>query len=463
MIDIRTPGDHERKKLLGFQEDHFNDLKSSKITPAHLQKHLVAFANADGGELYVGVEDKKVKGPRIRGFKNIEDANDHIKVLLEETQPGIENVELEMINFGSRGYVLHVIIPKSPHVHYTSDGQCYLRLNASSNKILGRRITELAYAKGHYSYETVAVSGLEVEDIVSNAYIKEYMQRIQSSLPPDKFLKKQGLLVNSDVGKVPSVGCVLLFDDEPQATLDTRCAIKIYRLKTTNKDYKRGYLSGAPITIEGPIEYQIYQVLRCVEELLKDASYNVNGKIIKLQYPSEALKEILVNAVIHRDYSLNDDIHVKIYDNRIEIISPGTLPGYITKDNILDERYSRNPKIVRLLHKLPDPVNMDIGEGLNTAFNALNKAGLVEPTIEELENSVVVTIKHQKLASLEDEILNYLKDNDSVANRDIRKLTGEESENKVKKAFQKLREKGEIEPVNPNATPFQYKWKKCKR
>ena len=68
-------------------------------------------------------------------------------------------------------------------------------------------------------------------------------------------------------------------------------------------------------------------------------------------------------------YSLNDDIHVKIYDNRIEVISPGKLPRYMTVGNIYDERFSRNPNLVRLLQNLPDPVNHDIGEGLDTARN----------------------------------------------------------------------------------------------
>ncbi|MBA4541995.1 hypothetical protein H1164_03635 [Thermoactinomyces daqus] len=192
-------------------------------------------------------------------------------------------------------------------------------------------------------------------------------------------------------------------------------------------------------------------------------SYQVGDNLIKLNYPYEALKEILVNAVIHRDYSLNDDIHVRIYDNRVEIQSPGKLPGYITKENIMDERYARNPNIVRLLHNLPDPVNYDIGEGLNTAKNAMMKAGLVAPEIEELENSVVVTLKHQKLASIEDQIMEYLENHSFVTNKIIRNLTGENSENKVKRAFQRLRKQGKIEPLDPNANAFNFKYRKVSK
>jgi ATP-dependent DNA helicase RecG len=274
-------------------------------------------------------------------------------------------------------------------------------------------------------------------------------------------LKKQHLLVDQDSQLRPTVACVLLFDEEPQATLKTRCAIKVYRLMTTEKEYKREHLAEMPATIEGSIETQIAKVIEKVNQLLEDVSVNIAGKLVKLDYPAEALKEILVNAVIHRDYSVNDDIHVKIYDNRVEIQSPGRLPGYVTIENILDERYSRNPNIVRLLHKLPDPPNHDIGEGLNTAYNAMRNAGLVEPQITEMENAVLVTIEHRKLASLEETILDYLKSHDEITNKIVRQLTGEGSENKVKKALQNLRNQGVIETVDPSATLFQYRYRLC--
>ena len=87
----------------------------------------------------------------------------------------------------------------------------------------------------------------------------------------------------------------------------------------------------------------------------RESPVSVGGKLKEAYYPAEALKELLVNAVIHRDYSLNDDIHVRIYDNRIEIQSPGRLPGYITRENILEERYSRKkyPDVTRCLHQCP--------------------------------------------------------------------------------------------------------------
>jgi ATP-dependent DNA helicase RecG len=451
----------DRDALLRLQEGHFVDLKSRRTPPRDLQKHLVAFANTDGGDIYIGIEDPKVRGPRLRGFRKPEDANDVIHALSEVT-PTVDGVDFEFIECQPGGLVVHVSIPKSPKVHYTADNECYIRRNASTRRIKGDQITRLAYAKGSFSYENQPVD-TALDTITDSAELKAYVDRIGTALEVPTFLKKQRLVVDANGGLRPTVGAVLLFDEEPQATLDTRCAIKVYRLNTTDREYKREHLAGPATTIEGPLEKQIRAVIDRVNSLLANVSYKVGGNLVKLKYPSEALFEILVNAVIHRDYSINDDVHVRVYDNRIEVQSPGRLPGSVTVENLLDERYARNPKVVRMLHKLPDPVNHDIGEGLNTAKNALHRAGLVPPSFQELENAFLVTVEHRRIASLEDMIIDYLRNNDTVTNKVIRQLSGEASENKVKKAFQTLRAKDVVQPIDPNASAFQFVYRKGPR
>lgn len=457
----RAPEAKERERLLNLEEDHFNDLKSLRIKPSTLQETFVAFANSDGGDLYVGIEDKTESGERIVGFTSIEAANDVVHTLLEETEPSVENVELEFINFGTNGFVLHISIPKSPKVHYTSQKKCFIRVNASKKEIKGERITQLSYSKGAFQYEKQPVEHIEVDELAKSSYLQSYTDRVQTALNNTVFLRKQRLLSKKGNEWHPNVAGVLLFDEQPQASLDTRCAIKVYRLRTSETEYKREQLEGMPFTIDGPIEEQIHSAIKKISDILSGASYKQAGKLVKLEYPAEAIKEILVNAVIHRDYSLNDDIHIRIYDNRLEILSPGRLPGYITVQNIYDERFSRNPNLVRMLHNLPEPVNHDIGEGLDTARNELREAGLVEPRIQELDNAVLVTIKHQKIATLEDIILDYLQNHpgELITNRDVRTLSGEDDVNKTKKAFQKLRRQGLIEPEDENASAFDFRYR----
>tara|TARA_R110002073_G_scaffold11648_6_gene52787 strand:- start:4191 stop:4448 length:258 start_codon:yes stop_codon:yes gene_type:complete len=77
--------------------------------------------------------------------------------------------------------------------------------------------------------------------------------------------------------------------------------------------------------------------------------------LVDVEYPEETLHEIITNAVIHRDYSIPDDVHIRIYDNRVEVENPSVLPGHITVENILGERFSRNGNIVRIINKFPNP------------------------------------------------------------------------------------------------------------
>ncbi|MCR1246730.1 RNA-binding domain-containing protein [Escherichia coli] len=463
MYEVIDVSAQEIKALLNTTEDHFNDFKSKQIAPNKLQETFVAFANADGGNIYIGIEDAASGRERISGFNEPEEANAIISTLLENTNPAVENVEVEYLRTPSNGLILHVDIPKSPKVHYTASGDCFIRANAQKLKIKGERITQLSYSKGAEPYEKKAVDIVEVEDILESEYYSDYLRRIGTTQSPRVFLKKQRLLTKKDGEFVPNVGCVLLFDEEPQGCLDTRCAVKVYRLRTTEAEYKREQLQEDPVTIEGPLEVVILNTIAKVKEYVDGASFKDGENLVKLSYPAEALKEILVNAVIHRDYSQKDDVHVKVYDNRIEVQSPGRLPGYMTINNLYEERFSRNPNLVRLLHKLPNPVNHDIGEGLDTAKNELRKAGLVAPVFEERGNNFVVIVKHQTIASIEDVIINYFKENPTgqLTNKLVRQLSGEDDLQKVKKALQKLREEGVIKPLDPNANPFKFKYIKA--
>lgn len=371
MIETIKITQHEINHLLSLQEDHFFDVKAKDIKPAKLQETFVAFANSDGGDIYIGIHDPSIITNRLCPFTSKEEANDIIVHLLERTSPAIENVGIEFLELFTNDFILHFNVPKSPKVHYTESGDCYIRINAGKYKIKGERITQLAYSKGSIAYERQGVKNLEITDITEGSALASYMARIQSCQQPDIFLRKQRLLSDNNGTTVPNVGCALLFDESPQASLDTRCAVKVYRLRTTETDYKREQLAEMPITINGHIEKVIIDTLQQVQRYLDGVTYHENDNLVSLSYPTDAIKEVVVNAIIHRDYSLNDDIHIKVFDNRIEISSPGRLPGYMTISNLYTDRFSRNPNLVRMLHNLPNPLNHDIGKGLNTVKNEL--------------------------------------------------------------------------------------------
>jgi len=245
----------------------------------------------------------------------------------------------------------------------------------------------------------------------------------------------------------PTVGCVVLFADEPQAALPKRTGIKIYRYKTANEEGTRETLDFDPISIEGCIYDQIYKAVETTAEIIQEIRVETPQGPKPARYPTTTLHEILTNAVLHRDYSVADDIHIRVFDNRVEVQSPGTLPAHITPENILKERFARNPAIVRLINKFPNPPNKDIGEGLNTAFAAMEEMRLKPPVIEQHENFVVVTLRHESLATHQELILEYLEVHDTIKNRQARDICHVGSENVMKHTLQRMVRQELIEVV----------------
>lgn len=222
--------------------------------------------------------------------------------------------------------------------------------------------------------------------------------------------------------------------------------MKVARYETKEDDPERDHLK-ATLTLEGPLYPLIHDTVRTVTEMMSSVSVWTTGGLKTLEYPPEAIWEIVVNAVIHRDYSISDDVQVLVFDNRIEIVSPGRLPGYVSLDNILDARYSRNSKIVRNLARYPNPPNKDLGEGLNTAFQKMKEWRLKAPEILEDGNYVRVTIPHIPLAAPTEAILEFLQSHATITNRQAREITGIRSENLVKIEFDKLRDQERLEMV----------------
>jgi hypothetical protein len=213
------------------------------------------------------------------------------------------------------------------------------------------------------------------------------------------------------------VAGIVLFAEEPQAALPKRSGMKIYRYKSTDAEGTRDTLDGNPLSVEGHAYVQISEAVRITAKIIESVRVNTPEGLESVKYPITALHEIITNAVLHRDYSVADDIHIRIFDNRVEVASPGTLPAHITPENILNERFARNATIVRLINKFPDPPNKDVGEGLNTAFSAMREMKLKPPTIEQAGGYVKVILTHESLATPEEIIVKYLQDNDQITNR----------------------------------------------
>jgi ATP-dependent DNA helicase RecG len=252
-----------------------------------------------------------------------------------------------------------------------------------------------------------------------------------------------------------------LFSDNPQAIFPKRCGVKVVFYDTKLEKPEREHLK-ENITLTGPLDELIRSSAALVSKIMSNIHIITSKGMEKISYPPESIWEILVNAVIHRDYSIADDVQVIIYQNRIEVISPGKLPGFVTVDNCLDVRYSRNPKIVRTLARYRNPPNKDLGEGLNTAFQKMKEWRLTAPVLSEVGNYVRVVIAHTPLATAEELVLEYLEKHSTIKNRIARDLTGIHSENEMKNVFYRLRDQKLIERV-PDKKGNSAEWQKLRQ
>lgn len=263
---------------------------------------------------------------------------------------------------GRPGYVLHLVVQKTRQVIKSTDGTPYVRRGAQKLPVRGEdALRRLELDKGVATFEDETVKA--PLDLVTNSVtVIEFMLAEVPAADPERWLRSQ-LLIDGDK---PTVSGALLFADEPQAILPKRSAIKIFRYKTVEEDLDRDAMVDAPLTVEGPLYDIIVEAVATTKEIVEGIKKLGEGGLEAISYPDETLHEIITNSVLHRDYSIATDIQIRIYDDRIEVHSPGRLPGHVTVDNLLDEQFARNPKLVRLINKFPNPPNKDVGEGLNT-------------------------------------------------------------------------------------------------
>jgi ATP-dependent DNA helicase RecG len=460
MINTTEITETQKRKILSINENHFNDLKSIRIKPAKLTNTISAFANSVGGDIYVGIEENDTLGAQDRewsGFNDEEEANGHIQVF-EKLFPLGDYFTYSFYSSPSeKGLILHLSIKKNPKIITASNAKIYKRRSAQNLPIeTEEEKKRLELDKGIQSYEDHTLN-LPIDFVADSLSIFEFMSEVIPTTEPEPWLRKQLLIRNN----LPTVSAVMLFSDIPQAALPKQSGIKIYRYKTKDDEGTRETLDFTPITIEGSAYKQIYEAVNKTKEIIESGKVLKETGLESLEYPEKALHEIITNAVLHRDYSIASDIHIRIFDNRVEILSPGSLPGHVTVRNILQEQFARNGNMVRLINKFPNPPNQDVGEGLNTAFDEISELRLKKPEIIENENSVSVIIKHEPLASPSVLIMEYLETHEEIHNSKAREITGIKSADAIKSHFYKLQNRGLIiKNPDPNKKGRNSTWVK---
>jgi ATP-dependent DNA helicase RecG len=446
VVDTHEISQEEAEIILGYDENHFRDLKAKEVAPAKLSQSVSAFANTAGGELFVGISEREIGGRKERywdGYADIEAANGLVQMLEGMAPLGNLYSAQFLAAPGRKGLVLHLIVRKTREIIEATGGTVYVRRGAQKLPLSDEEaVRRLKLDKGLSTFEDETVN-VPFDSISNSLTALEFMISQVPTAEPEAWLKSQFLVVN---GK-PTVAGLLLFADEPQAALPKRSAIKIFRYATREEGVDRETLAFDPLTVEGPIYDLIAKAVSTTKDIVQSIMRVGEAGLEEISYPDETLHEIITNAVLHRDYSHQTDVQIRIYDDRIEVESPGRLPGHITAENILSEQFARNPKLVRLINKFPDPPNKDVGEGLNTAFAAMRRIRLKEPEISEGANSVTVFIRHTRLSSPAQIVMEYLEENETITNELGRKITGLRRDVQMKDTFVMLRKRQLIEQV----------------
>lgn len=465
MSNVLKISDEEALDLCARQENDFFDRKSARIKPAQIQDVAVAFANAEGGTVVVGIEDagKFSKAiDRWAGAPDIEHYNEII-ASLASLNPGIDFRHEFLFREGgfARNYVLRMEIRKSLKVHETAKNEVHIRKGAQSLHLKGMKVQELMRAKGMTSEEDAVLPNVSPDSIIEGEYLKSYLAALPVTNKDSLGFSLQERLLHEQTLD-PTVACVLLFASNPSSVMPRQCAVKIVRYNSSHEEIERDSLTEDRHSIEGPLHDQIKRSFKTLQEVIARCEcWTIDG-LRSPTYPNDAVYELLVNSVLHRDYGVSDNVLISVYRNRIEFRSPGRLPGFVTTTNILDARFSRNPKMVRLLSKYPDAPNKDLGEGINTVFERMRQAGFVDPIFREDGANLHVTLKREPRSDAADIIAKFVSKHGAINNRQALDLLALETTEQVTAIFSRLREQGVIAREDEKQTGVRVRWVKAK-
>jgi len=401
---------------------------------------VCAFANTAGGTLALGLEDlNKATGPdRLYGLEENPEAVDELRrKTLTHLLPSVDGLRWVRVacqlRDGSEGHVLLLVVPQSPKVHSILDDGTWTRLDASNRELSAAEITELSYRRGVISAESEPVV-VPFELLATETWHRFAANRGFLSGDLSDRLFRIGLAKRVAGELQPVRAAVLLFADEPGGLLaaqQTRADVRIFHYRGNRIEPGAiPNLLKPPKTISGPLPLQIAQANAYVlDELAAGLTLADSGFKTVHRYPERVIKEAITNAVIHRDYRLNRDIQIRIFDNRIEIESPGLFPGVITPSNVAKAgSFARNPLIARNLREFPEPPNVDAGEGVRMMFAEMRAANLYPPFYNEnraaAQPSVTVSLLNEERPPIWEQVSDWIDRNGPLANSDLCQIAG---------------------------------------
>jgi len=386
IIDAR-----EVQRLVAKGEGQLLEFKPGSERPSELATSVAAFANASGGTLLLGVVERAGR-PVVEGVADSKLALDHLYTAAGMCSPKLALAVPEEVRVGER-LVLVVTIPEDQRHVYHVDGR-YLRREGSFRRPLDvGEIRSLMNGRGVYAHDALRVLGATRDDL-DDELVSAFAARFRSGdrMPADDLLLANGLLARPEGDSrgepTPTVAGLLLLGKTPQQFLpQARVALVRYAGTTMGEKFLSRDLRGTvPAQLDEAVAWLMTNTLHAVE--LHGAA-----RVDRGEYPEEVIREAVLNALAHRDYSLTGD-RVRIYifgADRIEVHSPGRLGGPMRLDNIATQRWSRNSTLVQGLAALD--IIEEVGFGVDRMIAAMGDEGLSPPQFQETEGTFVVTVR----------------------------------------------------------------------
>jgi ATP-dependent DNA helicase RecG len=410
--------------------------------------NLVAMANAEGGTIVFGAGDEG----EIAGLKSPERAHELALRAFMLCSPPLMLPMPERVDLNGQN-LLVVQIPKGlPHV-YNVRGKYLIRDEKRNAPLGARRLRQLLLDRGDSGYESQLV-GEATTDALDDRKMKSYLNAVEAfaDANPLEVLLQRGCL-RKDSGQLrPTVAGILMFGKDPTRYL-RQCSMLLaqYTGEQMSDDFSKE-------EIRETLPEQIRRAENfVVAHMRKNSRLNGLERVERLEYPRAAIREVVVNAVAHRDYSIRgDEVRISMFADRIEAYSPGRLPGHVTIKNIIDERFSRNDVLVQLLGDLGYIERL--GYGIDRMMRLMREHGLPRPHFSETANGFQVTLfgpgdkfkadeqeatrwQRLDLNERQSSALRWLQQNSRITNREYRELYPDVSEETIRRDLAELVDK----------------------
>ena len=376
------------------KEDQTFDCKSIQIEPKALAVPIVAFANADGGVIAIGVSDKTRK---IEGIdQHTEKLNELLRVPFDFCNPSVP-VTCSYLpctdKDGNENRILLMEIPASSSLHTNQADEAFMRVGDKSRKLTFDERVQLMYDKGERYYEDTAVYGATIDDIDMDA-VADYAKLVGYGKSPLQYLRENNGFVkaNKKGEEDVSTACILLFGKYPQKFFP-RARTRFIRYEGVDEKVGAEMNVIKDVTFEGTILNQVKKTIEFIETQVREHTFLGQHAqfVTKRDYPEFVIQEMTVNACCHRAYNIKGtEIQIKMFDDRLVFESPGKLPGQVKPTNIRHTHFSRNPKIAAFLKAYH--FVKEFGEGFDRICREQEANGANVPSFRTDEFILKITV-----------------------------------------------------------------------